>query len=83
MLNKILTIFTPTYNKVYSLPSLYQSLLRQNDKRFLWMVLDDGSIDSTHELEVSALSGMPLVDKEMLLRACPLPVRKKFMPWVN
>lgn len=41
------------------------------------------SVEELLQLEVASLSGMPLVDKEMLLRACPLPVRKKFMPWVN
>lgn len=46
----ILTVFTPTYNRAYSLPALYNSLIRQTDKRFVWMVVDDGSTDNTRNL---------------------------------
>lgn len=47
---KLLTIFTPTYNRGYILPQLYDSLLRQSDKRFEWVIIDDGSIDNTETL---------------------------------
>ncbi len=43
----LLTIFTPTYNRRKYLTRLYDSLCRQSDKRFLWLVVDDGSTDST------------------------------------
>lgn len=46
---KLVTIFTPTYNRNYMLKRLYDSLLKQNDKNFEWVVVDDGSIDGTHE----------------------------------
>lgn len=49
MIKKI-TVFTPAYNRAYTLPHLYASLLRQNNKDFEWLVIDDGSTDSTAEL---------------------------------
>lgn len=46
----LLTIFTPAYNRGYILPNLYQSLLKQTDSHFEWVVVDDGSSDNTEEL---------------------------------
>lgn len=46
----IVTIFTPTYNRAYILPKLYESLCRQNSKDFEWVVVDDGSSDETDDL---------------------------------
>ena len=45
-----LTILTATYNRADLLPDLYESLLRQNNKQFIWLVVDDGSIDNTFTL---------------------------------
>lgn len=45
-----LTIFTPAYNRAYSLHLCYESLLRQSCKDFMWMIIDDGSTDNTKEL---------------------------------
>ncbi|MBW7675609.1 glycosyltransferase family 2 protein [Chryseobacterium chendengshani] len=45
-----LTIFTPTYNRAYLLPQLFESLQRQNKKGFEWLIVDDGSTDNTREL---------------------------------
>ncbi len=45
-----LTIFTPTYNRAHTLTRTYESLCRQTNKDFEWMVIDDGSTDSTREL---------------------------------
>ena len=45
-----LTIFTPTYNRAYCLGRLYESLCAQDDDRFEWMIVDDGSSDETKEL---------------------------------
>lgn len=50
MRKEIVTIFTPTYNRAHTLGRLYESLLRQTDKRFEWLVIDDGSIDETKSL---------------------------------
>ena len=46
----LLTIFTPTYNRAYSLERLYKSLVTQSLKDFEWLVVDDGSTDNTEEL---------------------------------
>lgn len=47
---KTITIYTPTYNRAYTLPNLYNSLTRQTNKDFIWLVIDDGSTDNTLEL---------------------------------
>ena len=44
---KTLTIFTPTYNRAHTLVRTYQSLCQQTCKDFEWLIIDDGSIDST------------------------------------
>jgi len=45
-----LTVFTPAYNRAYTLHRCYESLLRQTSKDFIWLIIDDGSTDSTKEL---------------------------------
>lgn len=45
-----ITIFTPTYNRGYILPKLYNSLLNQSNKNFEWLIIDDGSGDGTKEI---------------------------------
>ena len=47
---KRLTIFTPTYNRAYILPKLYESLCVQTCQDFEWLIVDDGSTDNTQEL---------------------------------
>lgn len=47
---KSLTVFTPTYNRAFCLGQLYESLCRQTEKDFLWMIVDDGSTDGTDAL---------------------------------
>lgn len=47
---KTLTVFTPAYNRAYSLPLCYESLKRQTSKDFIWLIIDDGSSDGTDEL---------------------------------
>lgn len=46
----LITVFTPTYNRAYCLHQCYESLKRQTNKDFLWLVIDDGSTDDTKEL---------------------------------
>ena len=47
---KTLTIFTPSYNRAYCLHKCYESLCRQSNKDFDWLIVDDGSTDNTKEL---------------------------------
>ncbi|WP_078545746.1 glycosyltransferase family A protein [Litchfieldia alkalitelluris] len=49
-MNPILTIFTPTYNRAYTLHLGYESLKRQTCKDFIWLIIDDGSTDETKQL---------------------------------
>lgn len=46
----LLTVFTPTYNRAYTLGRCYESLCSQTVKEFVWLVVDDGSTDNTREL---------------------------------
>lgn len=46
----LLTVFTPAYNRAHTLPRTYESLLQQECKEFIWLVVDDGSQDNTAEL---------------------------------
>lgn len=45
-----ITVFTPTYNRARTLPRTYASLLRQDCKDFVWLIVDDGSSDETRML---------------------------------
>ena len=49
-MNERLTIFTPAYNRAHTLPRAFEALKRQSDKRFLWLIVDDGSTDNTREV---------------------------------
>lgn len=50
MVKKKITVFTPTYNRAYILSKLYDSLCRQTNKDFQWLIIDDGSVDKTEQL---------------------------------
>ena len=50
MNKSFITIFTPTFNRAYRLPALYNSLLQQTSKNFEWIIIDDCSTDDTEEL---------------------------------
>ena len=45
-----LTIFTPAYNRAYTLPRTYESMKQQKNTDFIWLIVDDGSSDNTAEL---------------------------------
>ena len=47
---KMITVFTPTYNRGYILNNLYNSLKKQSFTDFEWLIVDDGSTDNTEEL---------------------------------
>lgn len=45
-----ITVFTPAYNRAKTLSRTYSSLLQQDCKDFIWLIVDDGSSDETGEL---------------------------------
>ena len=45
-----LGIITTTYNRGYCIHQVYESLLRQDCKDFMWLVIDDGSTDNTKDI---------------------------------
>lgn len=49
---KVITIFTPTYNRANCLHRLYDSLCKQTfpNHNFEWLIVDDGSSDNTKEI---------------------------------
>jgi glycosyltransferase involved in cell wall biosynthesis len=49
-MTKPITVFTPAYNRAYILGKCYESLNNQTCKEFVWLIIDDGSTDSTREL---------------------------------
>ena len=46
---KTLTVFTPTYNRKHTIGRTYESLCRQSNNDFDWLIIDDGSSDGTRE----------------------------------
>ncbi|HHU85115.1 MAG TPA: glycosyltransferase family 2 protein [Clostridiales bacterium] len=47
---KTLTVITTTYNRDYCLGQVYDSLVRQENNDFIWLIMDDGSSDNTKSL---------------------------------
>ncbi len=50
MIEKLITIITPTYNRAELLTRVYRSLECQSIKCFKWIVIDDGSTDKTRDI---------------------------------
>ena len=50
MREPLLTVFTPAFNRAHLLPRLYDALQRQTCTDFIWLIIDDGSSDTTREL---------------------------------
>ena len=48
--NKLITVFTPTYNRRDCIHRCYESLQRQSSHNFEWLIIDDGSTDDTESL---------------------------------
>ena len=46
----LLTIFTPTYNRAHTIGRTYESLCKQTNKGFKWVIVDDGSTDNTEQI---------------------------------
>ena len=57
----MITVITPTYNRSDELGFLYSSLLKQTNKNFEWLIIDDGSTDATKEL-ISKYQAEKLID---------------------
>lgn len=51
-----ITFFTPTYNRANLIGRVYDCLLKQTNKRFVWILVDDGSKDNTQDVARSILS---------------------------
>ena len=49
-MDKLVTFFTPTYNRAHILPRCYESLCNQKSYDFKWLIVDDGSQDNTRAL---------------------------------
>lgn len=52
-IDMLITVFTPTYNRVQLLSRLFDSLCKQTFKDFEWVIVDDGSADETRSLSLS------------------------------
>lgn len=46
----MITVLTPTYNRASTLYRVYDSLIKQTNNHFEWIVVDDGSTDDTKKL---------------------------------
>ena len=53
----MITVFTPTYNRSHLLPRLYDSLCKQTNNDFEWLVIDDCSTDNTEDYIKSLRNG--------------------------
>lgn len=59
----LLSIVTATYNRAYRLPVAYESLCKQTDKDFEWIIIDDGSSDNT-----SILVNAWIMESKLMIR---------------
>lgn len=50
MVERMITVFTPTYNRADLLHRLYDTLILQTYKNFEWVIVDDGSKDNTKDV---------------------------------
>ena len=46
----LFTVITPTYNRAHTLERVYLSLREQSFQDFEWVIVDDGSTDSTRTM---------------------------------
>ena len=49
-MKKLITVFTPTYNRKELIVNCFNSLKRQTSYNFIWLIIDDGSTDDTQSL---------------------------------
>lgn len=50
-----ITFFTPTYKRPSFIKRIYECLISQTDKRFVWILVNDGSGDNTDEVATEFL----------------------------
>ena len=50
MIDILISVFTPTYNRADLLHRLYDTLVLQTYKNFEWIIVDDGSEDNTKDV---------------------------------
>ncbi|MCC8104212.1 MAG: glycosyltransferase [Clostridiales bacterium] len=50
LMEPVLTVFTPAYNRAHTIGRTYESLKGQGCKDFVWLIIDDGSTDHTEDL---------------------------------
>lgn len=50
---QMISIVTPTYNRKEDLQKAYESILCNNSRNFVWIIIDDGSNDGTESLVAS------------------------------
>jgi glycosyltransferase involved in cell wall biosynthesis len=55
------TVATCTYNRVHTLPLVYQSLLEQTYRDFEWVIVDDGSTDDTKAVVDNWIASSPFL----------------------
>ncbi len=55
----MITVFTPTFNRRMLLERCYESLRKQTDKQFEWLIIDDGSTDDTKEYVNEIMKSSP------------------------
>lgn len=53
----LITVFTPTYNRSAFLDKIFKSLSQQTFKDYEWIVVDDGSTDSTKDMMDKIIAG--------------------------
>lgn len=63
----MISVFTPTYNRIGLLKRLYKSLVSQSSQNFEWVLVDDASTDGTEAWvgEICNNSTFPIVYKKI------------------
>ncbi len=60
----LLTVFTPTFNRLHTLKRTYEWMCKQTCQDFIWLIIDDGSTDGTSD-EVKKWMDNPLKGFEL------------------
>lgn len=61
-MNELITIITPVYNRAHLIENLFKSIDKQTVKNFIWMVIDDGSVDNIEHViaDIKKKSSFPI-----------------------